>query len=79
LPNPFVATRYHSLIVERLSLPSELVVTAWTDDGVIMALKHQKHPVFGVQFHPESILTTNGKSLLGNFLSLPPKHASRWK
>lgn len=70
LANPFEATRYHSLIVERESLPKCLQVTAETDDGTIMGLKHVEHPVWGVQFHPESILTKEGKHLLGNFLDL---------
>lgn len=70
LPNPFTATRYHSLIVERKSLPAELVVTAETSDGIIMGLRHRKHKVEGVQFHPESVLTECGKQLLRNFLSL---------
>jgi anthranilate synthase component 2 len=68
LGNPFTATRYHSLIVERDSLPGELFITAETEDNVIMALQHKKYPVYGVQFHPESILTSEGKKLLGNFL-----------
>lgn len=68
LPQDFVATRYHSLIVERESLPQSLGVTAWTDDGVVMGIRHRKWPVEGVQFHPESILTDQGKVLLGNFL-----------
>ena len=70
IPNPFEATRYHSLIVERDSLPESLEITAETEDGIIMALKHKKYPVWGVQFHPESILTTSGKSILSNFLKL---------
>ena len=70
LPNPFDATRYHSLIVKRETLPKALVVTAWTDDREIMGLQHQRFPVYGVQFHPESILTSAGKDLLRNFLSL---------
>ncbi|HYF95651.1 MAG TPA: aminodeoxychorismate/anthranilate synthase component II [Symbiobacteriaceae bacterium] len=70
LPDPMTATRYHSLIVDRDSLPSDLEVTAETEDGLIMGLKHKKHPVYGVQFHPESILTEGGKQLLGNFLAL---------
>jgi anthranilate synthase/aminodeoxychorismate synthase-like glutamine amidotransferase len=68
LPNPFIATRYHSLIVERSSLPAELEVTAETADGVIMGLRHRNFPIEGVQFHPESILTTVGKDLLANFI-----------
>lgn len=68
--NPFQATRYHSLIVEARSLPKCLETIAWTDRREIMALKHRKHPTWGVQFHPESILTTEGKKILNNFLSL---------
>jgi anthranilate synthase component II len=68
LSNPFEATRYHSLIIERESLPDCLSVTAETGDGVIMGLRHREHPVEGVQFHPESILTYEGKKLLANFL-----------
>jgi anthranilate synthase/aminodeoxychorismate synthase-like glutamine amidotransferase len=67
--SPFTATRYHSLVVERDSLPDCLVVNAWTDGGVIMALSHRELPVYGVQFHPESILTPPGKTILANFLS----------
>ncbi len=70
LPNPFTATRYHSLIVERKSLPRELVITAETSDGIIMGLQHREYPVEGVQFHPESVLTESGKELLKNFLAL---------
>jgi anthranilate synthase/aminodeoxychorismate synthase-like glutamine amidotransferase len=70
LPNPFVATRYHSLIVERKSLPKELVVTAETNDGIIMGVRHRHYPLVGVQFHPESVLTESGKQLLRNFLVL---------
>jgi anthranilate synthase/aminodeoxychorismate synthase-like glutamine amidotransferase len=70
LESPFTATRYHSLIVERSSLPRELRVTAWTEDGTIMGLQHQEYPTFGVQFHPESIATQHGKKLLKNFLSV---------
>ncbi len=69
LPNPFVATRYHSLIVERESLPDSLEISAWTDAGEIMGLRHKKYLVEGVQFHPESILTKSGKQLLNNFLT----------
>lgn len=72
LPNPFEAMRYHSLIVERATLPDCLIVTAETGDGLIMALRHREHPVFGVQFHPESILTAPGKDLLRNFLDSSP-------
>ena len=67
--NPFTATRYHSLVVSPASLPGCLEVSARTEDGVIMGLRHRVYPVEGVQFHPESILTTVGKSLLANFLS----------
>lgn len=70
LSNPFDATRYHSLVVERNSLPSCLKVTAWTDDGEIMGMEHGSLPLWGVQFHPESILTVEGKALLKNFLDL---------
>lgn len=69
LPSPFEATRYHSLIVERASLPACLRVTAWTAEGEIMGLSHVEHDVHGVQFHPESILTTHGKALLANWTS----------
>ena len=69
LPTPFTATRYHSLAVERSSLPAELAVTAWTDDGEIMGLAHTRFDVEGVQFHPESILTEHGHRMLGNFLN----------
>ena len=72
LPSPFVATRYHSLIVERETLPECLDISAWTEDNdnVIMGLRHRDHPTEGVQFHPESILTEAGKQLLKNFLEL---------
>ncbi len=70
LANPFTATRYHSLIVERKSLPAELEITAETKDGIIMGLRHREYKVEGVQFHPESILTESGKQLLRNFLAL---------
>ena len=70
LPNPFEATRYHSLIVRRDDLPKRLTVTAWTKEGEIMGLQHATLPVYGVQFHPESILTKSGKDLLRNFLHL---------
>ena len=70
LPKSFEVTRYHSLIVERASLPPELEITAETDDGIIMGLQHKTHPVHGVQFHPESIASEHGHDLLANFLSL---------
>ncbi len=70
LSDPFEATRYHSLIVERAGLPAELEVSAWTDDGLIMGLRHRGLPIEGVQFHPESIYTPVGHDLLRNFLSL---------
>jgi len=70
LPSPLLACRYHSLVVERDSLPAELEITAWTDDGTIMGLAHRRLPVVGLQFHPESILTDHGYSLLTNFLKL---------
>ena len=68
LPNPFQATRYHSLVIERSTLPDCLEITAWTDDGEIMGVRHKTLPVEGVQFHPESILTERGHALLANFL-----------
>jgi len=68
LPNPFSAIRYHSLIVQREGLPDCFEVTAWTDDGTIMGLRHRQHPVPGVQFHPESFMTQAGKDVLRNFL-----------
>jgi anthranilate synthase/aminodeoxychorismate synthase-like glutamine amidotransferase len=70
LPSPFLATRYHSLVVERDLLPEVLVPTAWTEDGLIMGMRHRALPVFGVQFHPESIVTEHGHALLGNFLAI---------
>jgi anthranilate synthase/aminodeoxychorismate synthase-like glutamine amidotransferase len=70
LSDPFTATRYHSLIIERKSLPRELTITAETDDGIIMGVRHRRAKLEGVQFHPESVLTTSGKQLLQNFLSL---------
>ena len=77
LDNPFVATRYHSLIVDPLQFPSALDVTARADDGTIMSVRHQEYPIYGVQFHPESILTTEGKKLLQNFLNIVEQHHSR--
>ena len=70
LPNPFEATRYHSLIVDRGSLPEELEITATSNDGLIMGMRHRVHRIYGVQFHPESILTAVGPELLRNFLHL---------
>ena len=70
LPNPFDATRYHSLVVERGSLPDCLEITAWTDDEEIMGLRHRELPVWGMQFHPESILTVTGMDMLKNFLDM---------
>jgi anthranilate synthase/aminodeoxychorismate synthase-like glutamine amidotransferase len=72
LDNPFQATRYHSLVVAREGLPEALQVVAWTSENEIMALRHRDHETWGVQFHPESILTTTGKDLLRNFLRLVP-------
>jgi len=72
LPSPFTATRYHSLALDRASLPPELEVTAWTEDGEVMGIRHRgfsRRPVEGVQFHPESFLTEHGHDLLGNFLA----------
>lgn len=70
LDSPFQATRYHSLIIERSTMPDELEVIAWTADDIIMAVRHKTRPIWGVQFHPESILTTSGKTILKNFLQL---------
>ena len=70
MPNPFTATRYHSLSVRRETLPAELEITAWTDDGEIMGFSHRTRPLHGVQFHPESIATESGHQLLANFLEL---------
>jgi anthranilate synthase component 2 len=70
LPNPFQATRYHSLVVERHTLPDCLETTAWVENGEIMGLRHKLAPIWGVQFHPESILTECGMELLGNFLKI---------
>ena len=70
LPNPFEAIRYHSLAVHEADLPADLAVTAWTDNGVIMGVRHKRHPVEGIQFHPESIMTKVGHDLLRNFLDM---------
>ena len=71
LPSPFTATRYHSLTVDESTLPPEIAVTARTASGVVMALRHRTLPIDGVQFHPESVLTEQGRELLGNFLAAP--------
>ncbi len=76
LPNPFSAIRYHSLVVYPETLPDCLEITAWTDNGLIMGLRHKEHPVEGVQFHPESIMTPVGKDLLRNFLERVQKWES---
>jgi len=70
LPQQFMATRYHSLIVRQDGLPAELVRTAWTDDDIIMGLKHATYPIYGLQFHPESIMTEHGHAMLKNFLTI---------
>jgi len=75
LSNPFTATRYHSLVILPHTVPSELEVTAWAEDGEIMGVRHRSLPIEGVQFHPESILTLEGKRLLGNFLGAVAAHA----
>jgi anthranilate synthase component 2 len=73
LPTPFTATRYHSLVIERESCPPCLEITAWTDDGEIMGVRHTSLPIEGVQFHPEAILTEHGHQMLGNFLKAHAK------
>jgi len=70
MPNPFPATRYHSLVIQRDSLPDSLEITAETAEGEIMGVKHKQYPIWGVQFHPESILTESGRQILANFLKL---------
>ena len=70
IPNPFEAIRYHSLAVYRDDLPKELEVTAWTENGIIMGVRHKTDPVEGIQFHPESIMTKSGKDILANFLAM---------
>ena len=80
LPNPFVATRYHSLVVERDTVPAELEITAWTDDELVMGLAHRDRPHHAVQFHPESYLSADGMRLLANFLILAGVEVgSAWK
>jgi len=71
LPNPFQGIRYHSLVVVQETIPEEIEVTAQTQNGTIMGIRHRKYPIEGVQFHPESIVTNNGKELLANFLRMP--------
>ena len=73
LPSPFLATRYHSLVVERATLPASLEVTAWLEDGTIMGLRHRDLPIEGVQFHPESIASEHGHAMLRNFLARLPE------
>jgi anthranilate synthase component 2 len=70
LPNPLRVTRYHSLVVDPESVTGDLVVTAWSERGEVMALRHRRHPVWGVQFHPEALLTVGGRQLLANFIAL---------
>jgi anthranilate synthase/aminodeoxychorismate synthase-like glutamine amidotransferase len=76
LPDPFTATRYHSLIVERASLPTCLDITAWLDDSLIMGLSHKTLPIYGTQFHPESIATSHGHEILENFLAITRRHTA---
>lgn len=76
LPNPFLATRYHSLVIKRETLPGCLEITAETEEGEIMGVRHKSYPVWGVQFHPESILTEHGRDLLRNFLGLKPRFSA---
>ncbi len=73
IPDPFEATRYHSLLVNKKSLPDSFEITAWTDEGEIMGIRHKEHLIEGVQFHPESILTKHGKDLLKNFIGIAKK------
>jgi anthranilate synthase/aminodeoxychorismate synthase-like glutamine amidotransferase len=75
LPSPLEAIRYHSLAVYREGLPDSLEVTAWTDSGLIMGLRHKEYPIEGIQFHPESIMTETGKDILRNFLNMPARRA----
>jgi len=75
IPNPFEATRYHSLLVEKGTLPDDFEVSAWTDEGEIMGIRHKEHLMEGVQYHPESILTRHGKDILRNFINLARERA----
>jgi anthranilate synthase component 2 len=75
IPNPFTAVRYHSLVIDESTLPEDIEITARSDDGEIMAIEHKKYPIWGVQFHPESILTEYGHKLLENFLKMSKKEA----
>jgi len=75
IPNPFNAVRYHSLVIDESTLPEDIEITARSDDGEIMAIEHKKYPIWGVQFHPESILTEYGHNLLENFLKMSRKEA----
>ena len=77
IPNPFEATRYHSLLIEKGTLPDEFEVSAWTDEGEIMGIRHKEHLMEGVQYHPESILTKHGKDILRNFIDLARKRSGR--
>jgi len=77
IPNPFEATRYHSLLIEKDSLPDVFEVSAWTDEGEIMGIRHKEHLMEGVQYHPESILTRHGKDILRNFINLARERAAR--
>jgi anthranilate synthase component 2 len=80
LPDPFIATRYHSLIVDRETVPAELEVTAWTEDGIVMGLAHREEPHHAVQFHPESYLSVDGMQLLANFLAIAGiEVGERWR
>ena len=77
IPNPFEATRYHSLLIEKTTLPDEFEVSAWTDEGEIMGIRHKEHLMEGVQYHPESILTKYGKDILRNFSNLARERSAR--
>ena len=77
IPNPFEATRYHSLLIEKGTLPDEFEVSAWTDEGEIMGIRHKEHLMEGVQYHPESILTKHGKDILRNFIDLARVRSGR--